>query len=298
METTVMAPARFTTRVGEGEAGRVWAWSLTVALHRFVAAAVVIVPLLGEESLPSENAAVARAFFAAPALAPAPPPPPPPPSVVRPATAPRVAPKDTSSTFTAPVDVPETILAEAGMDIGVEGGVPGGVEGGVPGGVVGGVVGGLDDGAAAAAASRPGRRDHSRAAEGQARLPCLPEHRDRGEDRGRRDPGVHDQPAGPGRGCSALRGVPALDDAAVEAVRQWVYTPTLLGGVPVAVVMTVTVHFVLRRGGVVLRPDAAHPARPYSCRSAHGRVGAGGPQGGDEAGEEGDRPRGPRATAA
>jgi protein TonB len=44
-----------------------------------------------------------------------------------------------------------------------------------------------------------------------------------------------------------LRGIPLLDDAAADAVRQWRYTPTLLNGVPVAVVMTVTVNF--RLGG-------------------------------------------------
>jgi protein TonB len=34
-----------------------------------------------------------------------------------------------------------------------------------------------------------------------------------------------------------------LNDAALAAVRQWIYTPTLLNGVPVSVVMTVTVNF-------------------------------------------------------
>ena len=42
-----------------------------------------------------------------------------------------------------------------------------------------------------------------------------------------------------------LRSVPMLDDAALEAVRQWEYTPTLLNGVPVPVIMTVTVNFKL-----------------------------------------------------
>lgn len=42
-----------------------------------------------------------------------------------------------------------------------------------------------------------------------------------------------------------LRSIPLLDDAAVAAVRQWVYTPTLLNGVPVPVVLTVTVNFAL-----------------------------------------------------
>ena len=42
-----------------------------------------------------------------------------------------------------------------------------------------------------------------------------------------------------------LRSAPLLDAAAVEAVRQWEYTPTLLNGVPVPVIMTVTVNFKL-----------------------------------------------------
>jgi periplasmic protein TonB len=40
-----------------------------------------------------------------------------------------------------------------------------------------------------------------------------------------------------------LRSVPMLDKAALDAVRQWEYTPTLLNGVPVPVVLTVTVTF-------------------------------------------------------
>ena len=40
-----------------------------------------------------------------------------------------------------------------------------------------------------------------------------------------------------------LRGIPLLNDAAMDAVKQWVYTPTLLNGVPVPVIMTVTVNF-------------------------------------------------------
>ena len=43
-----------------------------------------------------------------------------------------------------------------------------------------------------------------------------------------------------------LRSEPLLDHAAVEAVRRWRYTPTLLNGVPVPVLMTVTVRFSLR----------------------------------------------------
>jgi protein TonB len=44
-----------------------------------------------------------------------------------------------------------------------------------------------------------------------------------------------------------LRSVPMLDQAALDAVRTWEYTPTLLNGVPVPVIMTVTVTFTLSR---------------------------------------------------
>jgi protein TonB len=43
-----------------------------------------------------------------------------------------------------------------------------------------------------------------------------------------------------------LRSIPLLDDAALDAVRQWEYTPTLLNGQAVPVVMTVTVNFTMQ----------------------------------------------------
>lgn len=43
-----------------------------------------------------------------------------------------------------------------------------------------------------------------------------------------------------------LRSIPLLDQAAIEAVKHWQFTPTLLNGVPVPVIMTVTVNFTLQ----------------------------------------------------
>jgi TonB family protein len=44
---------------------------------------------------------------------------------------------------------------------------------------------------------------------------------------------------------TVLRSVPALDQAAIDAVKQWVYEPMIIDGKPKPVVFTVTVRFAL-----------------------------------------------------
>lgn len=48
------------------------------------------------------------------------------------------------------------------------------------------------------------------------------------------------------REARILSGVPLLNQAALDAVKQWRYTPTTLNNVPVPVIMTVTVQFNLQ----------------------------------------------------
>ena len=43
--------------------------------------------------------------------------------------------------------------------------------------------------------------------------------------------------------AKVVRSVPMLDQAALDAVRQWEYRPTLLNGVPVPVLINITVNF-------------------------------------------------------
>jgi protein TonB len=43
--------------------------------------------------------------------------------------------------------------------------------------------------------------------------------------------------------AKVVRSIPMLDQAALDAVRQWEYFPTLLNGVPVPVLVTVTINF-------------------------------------------------------
>ena len=53
-----------------------------------------------------------------------------------------------------------------------------------------------------------------------------------------------------------LRSIPMLDAAALDAVRQWEFTPTVVDGVARSVIMTVTVNFALSAPGA---PAAAPP---------------------------------------
>jgi protein TonB len=53
-------------------------------------------------------------------------------------------------------------------------------------------------------------------------------------------------PAGNVAEVRRVSGPSLLREAAIDAVRQWRYTPTKLNSVPVSVIMTVTVRFTLR----------------------------------------------------
>jgi protein TonB len=233
--------AKVTHRTGQSKV-----MPISLLLHALAAAVVVIVPILAADVLPDPASAV-RAFFVEPMAAPVAPPPPPPPAP-RAASAPKVSvrPVVQNNAFVAPVEVPQEIKPEEGLDLGVEGGVAGGVEGGVPGGVVGGVVGGLPD------APPPPPQQAVRVG-GQIKEPkklknVTPEYPDIAKQA--RVQGVvilecTISPQGKVTDVKVLRGIPLLDQAAIDAVRQWVYTPTLLNGVPVPVIMTVTVNFKL-----------------------------------------------------
>lgn len=215
---------------------------VSIAIHALVLLLVVVVPLLTSQDLP-EPTSVVKAFFVEPAAAPPPPPPPPPPAP-RQQNQPKPisTPVPTENKFQAPVETPEQVKPDEGIDLGVEGGVPGGVEGGVPGGVVGGVVGGLPDAPPPPQAVRVG---------GQIKEPkklknvnpAYPDIAKQARVQGVVILECTISPQGKVTDVKVLRGIPLLDSAAIEAVKQWVYSPTLLNGVPVPVIMTVTVNF-------------------------------------------------------
>src|SRR5262245_8823677 len=221
---------------------------ISIAIHAVVIAVIRFVPELSALEHPAPADVVTKAFFVEPAAAPPPPPPPPPAAPKNPnkPTPVSTPPPTETPRFTAPVEVPEEVKPEEGIDLGVPGGVPGGVEGGVPGGVVGGVIGGMSDaGPPPTQAVRVG---------GQIKEPrklkdVKPSYPDIAKQA--RVQGVvilecTISPQGKVTDVKVLRGIPLLDQAARDAVLQWVYTPTLLNGVPVPVIMTVTVNFKLQ----------------------------------------------------
>jgi protein TonB len=250
-QEAMMTGVRFQTlEQYQGNTGTLARRSLTVplslAVHTALVGGLVLFTLLRSEALPDPTSSAVRAFFVEPAAAPPPPPPPPKAAAVvskpRPATNP-------ATVFTAPVAAPERIVPDDGSDLGVADGSPGGVEGGVSGGVAGGIVGGLPGVPAppsptvvriGGAVREPRKLKQvnpeypavARLAhiEGIVVLECLIDSDGRVKD------------------VQVLRAPPVLADAAVDAVRQWVYAPTLVNGVPSQALMTVTVRFELHSG--------------------------------------------------
>jgi len=186
--------------------------------------------------------------------------------------------------FTAPIEVPREAPKEVAADFGQSGGVPGGVPEGVPGGeqggvvggeiggvkggVVGGTVGGVEGGELGGTPGgvpggvkepeptpAPVPKGPVRVG-GQVKAPrklknVKPQYSDLAREA--RVSGVVIIEAVIGTDgrvdrAKVLRGHPLLNDSAVNAVKQWVYSPTTLNGTAVPVIMTVTVNFTLGAG--------------------------------------------------
>jgi len=247
---------------------RVLTLPVSIAVHVIILAAVLVVPFLRYNELPEPALGTVKAFFVEPPSG-APPPPPPPPAAApkRPSAAPRPSQPAVpvpEPKFTAPVEVPKEVPKDEGVDTsavadspasgaaggqpgGVEGGVPGGVEGGVPGGIVGGVVGGMPEAPPPPPPSGPVRVGGQIKAPRKVHdvAPVYPDVAKQAHVGGIVVLEAVISPEGRVSDVKVLKGSPLLDDAAVSAVKEWTYSPTLLNGVPVAVVMTVTVNFKL-----------------------------------------------------
>jgi protein TonB len=185
---------------------------------------------------------------------------------------PKVTPQEEPK-FTAPVETPAEVptdTADTGAPAGVPGGEPGGVEGGVtggqeggvvggaiggvPGGELGGVVGGVEGGVPAAEPTpEPEIPKGPVRIGGQIKAPKKTRNVDPTYPSLALEAHVQGvvileatiSASGEVTDVKVLRGHPLLEKAAVAAVQQWAYSPTMLNGTPVPVVMTVTVNFKL-----------------------------------------------------
>ncbi|HUI73302.1 MAG TPA: energy transducer TonB [Candidatus Acidoferrum sp.] len=225
-----------------------WTVVLSMAVQSLFVFILVLIPLIYTEALP-------KTMMGMMLVAPPPPPPPPPPPAaaqvvhVRPQVhliqnnqlmAPKVIPKDI-----------KIIKEEAEPEnLGVSGGVPGGVPGGQMGGVIGGVIGGMGG---APPPPRPTVTRITRGGNVQAAMlinrvtpmypPLARQTRISGTVR------LHALIAKDGtvQQLEVISGHPLLVQAALDAVKQWRYRPTLLNGEPVEVDTTIDVIFTLNQ---------------------------------------------------
>ncbi|HME59518.1 MAG TPA: energy transducer TonB [Terracidiphilus sp.] len=224
-----------------------WTVVVSMILQVLFLLILILIPLIYTEALP-------KAMLSSILLAPPPPPPPPPPPAVVQAVrikpmvrlmdagklvAPKAIPKDIN------IIKEEELPPDAGMQ-GIAGGVPGGVAGGSMGGVLGGVIG--------VKAPPPPKVTPKRVMVGgnvqAARLvnkvqPLYPPLA-----RQTRISGTVKLHAIIGKDGSVqqlqmVSGHPLLVQAALDAVKQWRYQPTLLNGEPVEVDTEIDVIFSL-----------------------------------------------------
>jgi protein TonB len=219
---------------------RAYVLPLSIVTHLILIATAIVVPLAAPSVLPMPATSV-DVFVGD---APAPPPPPPPPPVRRAAP-----PESAGSEKAAPIVAPESITPERATTTASD--AVGTVEGsreGVPDGIVGSVV--------TVAPPEPTAEPSVPKVHVGGRITPPQKIRDVAPIYPRVAVLSHVEgmviieatigPSGNVLDARVLRSVPLLDAAALEAVRQWQYTPTLLNGTPVAVVMTVTVRFTLK----------------------------------------------------
>jgi periplasmic protein TonB len=166
----------------------------------------------------------------------------------------------TSVPAPAPLEAPPDFTPETGAEAtkvgdesGVAGGIVGGIAGGLPGGAAGGVVGGVVGGTGLAQAGQAGplvvRAGAAFKAPRKIRdaKPVYPAGALPLRAQGAVLIEAVIGPDGRVQDARVLHSVvPLLDQAALDAVRQWAYEPSVLNGEAVSVIMTVVVNFALQ----------------------------------------------------
>jgi periplasmic protein TonB len=227
-------------------------WLAATGLHIVIIAALIIVPLYTTGTIQLPN------YEDTPLVAP-PATPPPPPLATRRAVTPHVTSKSPNLTYklgkvTAPTSIPKTVSvdnAAAEPDLGgVVGGVPGGVAGGQLGGSLDGALGGTGTAIPIPPPQKPAAKRIVRVGSNikapRQTYSVQPEYPPLAMQTHIRGAVVVDaviDEHGNVVGARAVSGHPLLIAAALKAVLQWKYEPTLLNGIPIAVEMEVTVRF-------------------------------------------------------
>jgi protein TonB len=221
---------------------------ISIVGHVVMVGLVVVIPLLyATDNLPKVPTMMA---FVASMPAATPPPPPPPPAPPTKAAEREAQPKQLpANAFAAPVEAPAEIRPEL-PGISVAGAV-GGVEGGVVGGVAGGIVGGLVAAPPPPPPPPPPAPKAPVRIGGNIQAPALVK---------RVEPTYPDLALmakvtglvileatvgadGSVESVRVLRSVKFLDQAAVDAVKQWKYSPLILNGTATPFVLSVTLNF-------------------------------------------------------
>lgn len=241
---------------GVGKTNRTWTVMLSFLAQLLAIGIGILIPMIYFDALPKTQL---TSFLVAP---PPPPPPPPPPAAVVKMV--KVIPRQfDAGRLMAPKTVPKNIamikeeeLPPPSASAGVVGGVPGGVPGGTPGGVIGGIIGSVPT---AAPPPPPPPVEQKKQTPQRIRVggqvqaanlirqpkpiypPLAKQARIQGTVRFNAIIGKD----GTIQNLTLISGHPLLVPAAQEAVKQWLYRPTLLNGEPVEVATVIDVNFTL-----------------------------------------------------
>jgi protein TonB len=239
-----------------GKTNKTWTVLLSFLAQIGVIVVAILIPMIYFDALPKSQLS---SFL----VAPPPPPPPPPPPAAAPPHVIKVIPRQfDAGRLMAPKVVPKEVamIKEEELPPPSSGGVVGGVPGGVPGGTAGGVIGGIIGGVPTAAppppppppAPKPVTPQRIRVGGNvqQAKLIRQPKPIYPPLAKQARISGVVRLNAiigkdGTIQNLTVASGHPLLVPAAMEAVKQWVYQPTLLNGEAVEVVTQIDVNFTL-----------------------------------------------------
>jgi len=217
-----------------------WTVLLSSVVQALILGVMILIPLIYTEALPK---ALLTTFLVAP-----PPPPPPPPPAAAPVKVirPKIIP---TQTMTAPRVIPKNvaIVKDEAPDLaGVDGGF--GVAGGAAGGVLGGILSGAS-GPAPPKIAAPARIKVGGSVQAakmlRQTLPVYPQIAKTAHVAGTVILHAVISKDGTVQELQYVSGPPLLMKAAMDAVRDWRYTPTQLNGDPVEVDTTISVVFSL-----------------------------------------------------